>query len=149
MLDPVTTRYAEALFDLAKKGGVLDTVRGDVERLSGELASRSVSAFFFDARVSMETRREKMQPLLSGMHRLTRDFVALLFDKRREEVLRGLGLPRLGGRRRGNQRVADHADAVGVGQRERPALLPCLADPLEAGHLAVAVQHVRAGEVSR
>ena len=34
MLDPVTNRYAEALFNLAKRDGVLDAVRRDVESLT-------------------------------------------------------------------------------------------------------------------
>ena len=32
----------------------------------------------------------------------------------------------------GDERVADDADAVGVGDRDRPAEQPRLADPLEA-----------------
>lgn len=113
MLDPVTIRYAEALFDLARKEGALDDVRRDVERLEGELASPSVSNFFFDARVSSATRREKIQQLLKGMHRLTRDFVALLFDKRREEVLRGLG------RAFHRRALAERGEAEGVVESAR------------------------------
>lgn len=91
MLDPVTIRYAEALFNVAKKKGVLEAVASDARRLSDELASSSVSAFFFDARVTAETRRAKLEPLIKGLHPLLRNFVSLLFDKRREGVLRGLG----------------------------------------------------------
>ena len=50
------------------------------------------------------------------------------------------------GDRVGDQRVADHADAVGVGDRDRPAEQARLADPLEPGELAVAVEPVAAGE---
>jgi len=91
MLDPVTIRYVEALFGLARKEGVLDDVARDVENLAAEFASSSVSGFFFDARVSVETRREKLAPALEGLHQLTRNFVNLLFDKRREGALRNLG----------------------------------------------------------
>ncbi|MEW6074378.1 MAG: ATP synthase F1 subunit delta [Planctomycetota bacterium] len=90
MLDPVTNRYTEALFNLARRAGALDAVRLDVERLAATLDSPAVAGFFFDARVSLATRRAKMEPLLAGMHDLTRSFVRLLFAKRRESVLAGL-----------------------------------------------------------
>ena len=91
MLDPVTNRYAEALFRLAKKQGALDAVRSDVERLARELASPSFGDFFFDAHVPLETRRQKIESYTVSMHELTRNFVGLLFEKRREEVLRDIG----------------------------------------------------------
>ena len=91
MLDPVTSRYAEALFGLAKRNGVLDAVRSDVDRLSTELSSESVGSFFFDARIPIEDRRSRIEPFLSGVHEYTRSFVHLLFDKRREDVLKNLG----------------------------------------------------------
>jgi F-type H+-transporting ATPase subunit delta len=91
MIDPVTTRYVEALFHLAKERGALDAVAADVRRLGGELSKPGVGAFFADARVSLETRRAKLEPLLAGAHELLRNLVGLLFDKRREAVLAGLG----------------------------------------------------------
>lgn len=90
MIDPVTARYTEALFNLAKKQGVLDALARDVDAFAKELASPAVSAFLFDARVATSVRRSKLDPVLSGMHELTRDFVGLLFDKNRSEVLRDL-----------------------------------------------------------
>lgn len=88
--DPVTNRYAEALFRLAQSRGVLDAVTEDMRRLGAELASPAVSAFLFDARIRPSERREKIQPLVGGFHEFTQNLVSLLFDKRREEVLRGL-----------------------------------------------------------
>ena len=90
MLDPVTIRYAEALFNLARSKGQLEELQRDVERFDAELSRPGVAAFFFDARVSVETRREKLQPFFAGTSKLFQDFANLLFDKRREEVLRGL-----------------------------------------------------------
>lgn len=90
MLDPVTIRYTEALFNLARSEGELDRVRQDVERFAAELERPGVAAFVFDARVSMETRREKIRPFFAGASQLFSNFVDLLFDKRREEVLREL-----------------------------------------------------------
>ena len=89
-LDAVTRRYTEALFELAQKKGALDDVQKDVDRLGDELARPSVGAYLFDTRVPIGERRTKLQPLLDQMHKLTSDFVSLIFDKRREEVLRGL-----------------------------------------------------------
>ena len=90
MQDPVTNRYADALFGLAKSQGVLDAVSANVETLAREMSSTS-SDFYFDARVSIEARREKLRSTTTSMHGLTQNFVNLLFDKRREEVLRDLG----------------------------------------------------------
>ncbi|MCZ6597099.1 MAG: ATP synthase F1 subunit delta [Planctomycetota bacterium] len=89
--DPVTTRYTEALFNLARSEGVLDQVERDVDRLASELQRLAVGGRVFDARLPTEARRREIEPVLTGMHRLTRSFVNLLFDKRREDVLRSLG----------------------------------------------------------
>ena len=89
MIDPVTSRYGEALFRLAKAKGALDDVRGDLERLAREVAvgqNRTV----FDARIPRETRRERVRGLARSMHPLMQNLIELLFDKRREEVLRDL-----------------------------------------------------------
>lgn len=91
MIDPVASRYVEALFNLAQREGVLEAVEADVARLAEAVAAPQVGDFFFDARLSVAVRREKIGPLVAGSHRLTRNFVGLLFDKRREEVLKDLG----------------------------------------------------------
>jgi F-type H+-transporting ATPase subunit delta len=90
-IDAVTRRYAEALFGLALRQGALDDVQRDVQRLGAELAAPSVEAYLFDTRVTLADRRAKLDPVVAGMHALTRNFVSLVFDKRREEVLRHLG----------------------------------------------------------
>jgi len=90
MIDPVTTRYADALYNLASRAGRLESVMADVERIGTILDSPGVLEFTFDARVSAETRSEKLRSGLGPMDELTVSLVGLLFDKRREEVLRGL-----------------------------------------------------------
>ncbi len=89
-LDAVTRRYAGALFGLAARKGALEAVKRDVARLAAELEVRSVATYLFDTRVPLEERRRKFDPLLAPMHELVRNFVSILFDKRREGVLRGL-----------------------------------------------------------
>ena len=89
-IDPVTRRYVGALFDLAKRKDAMDAVQADVERLAAELAVPAVSAYLFDTRIALDERQAKLGPVVDSMHTLTKNFVGLLFDKRREEVLRGL-----------------------------------------------------------
>lgn len=91
MLDPVAQRYADALFSLAKKSGVLEEVRRDVARLAEEVSQPGAGAYLFDARVSVGERRKRLDPILSGLHQMTRNFVGLVFDKRRESLLSHLG----------------------------------------------------------
>lgn len=128
MIDPVTSRYAEALFSLAKREGMLDAVRADVEGLGREL-EKPAGAVLFDARVPLATRRAHAEQLSASMHQVTRNLIGLVFDKRREEVLRGLGAAF-------KQRMLDEAGAAeGVVESARPlgsAELQSLASALGA-----------------
>jgi len=124
MLDPVTIRYADALFNLARSTGRLEDVRRDVEHMERELAKEGVGAFVFDARISAATRREKIQPLFQGATPLFGDFVSLLFDKRREEVLRKLGEAfhrRVLREQGGAEGVVESAEALDSAEMERIA----------------------------
>lgn len=114
ILDPVTNRYAEALFGLAKQEGALATVCDDVSLLARELGVKSVAEFFIDARVPLAERRQKMEGLTRGMHQLTRNLIGLLFDKRREDVLPGFGDAFKG------HWLADQGAAEGVVESARP-----------------------------
>ncbi|MDP6538796.1 MAG: ATP synthase F1 subunit delta [Planctomycetota bacterium] len=91
IVDAVTARYAEALYRLAAERGGLEAVRGGVEQLAAEIAEPRVSAFLFDARVPATEKRSRLERLTQTFHPLLRNLVGLLFDKHREEVLRGLG----------------------------------------------------------
>jgi len=91
ILDPVTIRWADALFEVAKKAGALDEIQHDTARLSDEVASPQVEAFLFGSSVSQEVRVAKFAPLLEQLHPMTQNFVRLLFARRRQEVLRGIG----------------------------------------------------------
>jgi len=88
MIDPVTSRYAEALYRLSHSRGALAAVRGDVERLGAALSGPL--AVVFDERLPLETRRARATEHLNGCHQLTKNFLELVFDKRRVEVLRHL-----------------------------------------------------------
>jgi len=91
MIDPVTSRYTEALYRLAKTRSALDAVRADVRRLAVEFTEGGGLTFVFDERLPLETRRARLLAGLGSAHALTRDFVELVLDKRRVEVLRHLG----------------------------------------------------------
>lgn len=118
MLDPVTIRYTEALFNLARARGVLDAVQHDVERLASAVASEG-SESYFDERIPLPLRKKRIEPLLAGMHELSANFVCLLFDKRREAVLRQLGSAfrrRLLLERNAAEGVVESARALGAGE---------------------------------
>jgi len=91
MIDPVTTRYTEAFFHLAQTRGVVDAVRADVVRLATELQEGGKLANLFDERLALDVRRKQAKEHTAGMQALTQDFVQLVLDKRRVEVLRSFG----------------------------------------------------------
>ena len=91
MNDPVTSRYAEALHRLAQTRGALDAVRADLARLAAAVRTGGPLATVFDERVPLEKRCAQLVASLSGAHELTQNFVQLVLDKRRVEVLRQLG----------------------------------------------------------
>jgi F-type H+-transporting ATPase subunit delta len=65
-VDPVTNRWAYALFNVAQRQGALVEVQRDLDRLGGDT---------------------KLAQLLEDFHPTTRDFVRLIFGRRREQVL--------------------------------------------------------------
>jgi F-type H+-transporting ATPase subunit delta len=87
----VSARYVEALFAVASRQGQLETLRRDVESLSGELSSAKVRQVLSDPRRSADSRLTLLDPVLRRTSPLTQKFVRLLFSKRRESVLFELG----------------------------------------------------------
>ena len=73
ILDPVTLRYAEALWNLSARAGRLERVRGDVAKLAAALARGQTKA--------------QLLAQLAGADEYLTNLVGLLFDRRREEVL--------------------------------------------------------------
>ena len=82
----VTARYATALFELARDKGALAQVQSDVDRLAREPGLSEL----FDARVGETDRRKRIDALASKSSPLVSNFLKLLADKRRLEVLRDL-----------------------------------------------------------
>ena len=90
-VDPVTRRYADALYELAVEKDQLAAVRADVEALTLELDVPGVTAWLLDARVEPSERRSKFGLVTGSLSTLTQNFVQLLFDKHREAVLADFG----------------------------------------------------------
>ncbi len=89
-LDAVSLRYAGALYGLAQRHGALTEVARDVERIGRALDVASTRKLVLNPRAEAKHKRAALAALLAGAHQLTQNFVNLLFDKRREEVLRSL-----------------------------------------------------------
>jgi len=89
--DAVTARYVEALFGLGVKSANLDTIKSDVDRLAASLARPGVLQLVLHPAKPRAIRRAAVEEGLAGASDVTRNFVDLLFDKRREGVLAGFG----------------------------------------------------------
>jgi ATP synthase F1 delta subunit len=87
IVDPVTSRYAGALYGLAKRKGALDAVSRDVAALAAETARTPTRNLLFNPRVEREAKRVQLAPVLASAHELTHNFANLLLDKNREAVL--------------------------------------------------------------
>ncbi len=85
MIDPVTLRWAEALWNQAGRAGRLKAVQADVARLGAALTPA-----VFDPQRERGQRRTLALAALGSADELTSNFVALAFDKHREDVLRAL-----------------------------------------------------------
>ena len=90
-VDAVTARYTEALYGLALRRNELDAVRSDVEKLATLLARPGATELVFHPAKDAATRKGYLVDVLAGATETFQNFVALLFDKRRDDVLRGLG----------------------------------------------------------
>jgi len=81
ILDAVTLRYAEALWNLSLKAGRQERVRADVARLGAAPPAPGLTR---------SERRKQQLAALAGADPYVTNLVNLLYDRHREEVLRGL-----------------------------------------------------------
>jgi len=89
--DAVTARYVEALFRLGVHSATLDTIKSDVERLAASLERPGVMQLVLHPAKPRTIRRAAVEEGLVGASETLRNFVDLLFDKRREGVLAHFG----------------------------------------------------------
>jgi F-type H+-transporting ATPase subunit delta len=87
----VTARYVEALYNLGVSSGQLETFKSDVERLAATLARPGVLQLVLHPAKTRETRQAYLEGALSGASSTVKNFISLLFDKRREGILTDFG----------------------------------------------------------
>ena len=84
IVDAVTTRYAGALYGLARKHGAIDAVTKDVAALAAEIGRTATRSLIFNPRVEREARTRWVRELgdegalLDGNHPLAG--LTLTFD---------------------------------------------------------------------
>lgn len=89
--NPVTSRYVEALYNIGVRNGTLETLQRDVAQLASTLARPGVLELVLHPAKDRATREGYLTEALAGASATVKDFVSLLFDKRREEVLADFG----------------------------------------------------------
>lgn len=87
----VTARYVEALYNIGVRTGQLETIKADVERLAAVLAHPGVIELVLHPAKDRKTREGYLAEALGGASDVVKNFVSLLFDKRREDVLADFG----------------------------------------------------------
>lgn len=90
IVDPVTQRWADALWSLAKDKGALQAVLSDVGRLGQLVDSPVLRDALGNPRRDREERRKVVLGALGKVHPLLSNVISLAFDKNREAVLVGL-----------------------------------------------------------
>lgn len=85
----VADRYAEALFDLAKEGGLVDQVDQELTLITQTLAENGdLRRLFEHPLVSREDKKSIAVEIFGPrLQRLTLDFIRLLFDKNRGHLI--------------------------------------------------------------
>ncbi len=110
----VAARYTDALFEIARDKGVVDAVANDVAALGREVEDPRVRSFLLSARVPLAEKAQRLQAFQGSFHELTYNFIRLLLDKRRLDVL-----PELAPAFRRRQ-LAEQGTVQGVVESPRP-----------------------------
>jgi F-type H+-transporting ATPase subunit delta len=86
-LSAVST-YAEALFEAAREREELEEVLENLEEFVGALhESEELRLFFYDGQIPEREKRRAIDALTEGMTLSTRNFLKVLSDNGREEIL--------------------------------------------------------------
>ena len=86
----LATRYALALFAVAKEQSIVDEVREDICAFRDVLKDKVASLLFSHPRVGKESRKAVIDKLSAGYQLVSVDFLKLLIDKGREAELAGI-----------------------------------------------------------
>ena len=80
--------YAEALFEAARERDELEEVLSDLEEFTGALHdSEELRLFFYGGQVPERQKRRALDGLTEGMKTSTTNFLKVLVDNGREEIL--------------------------------------------------------------
>ena len=85
-------RYLSALFDLCREQGIVEDVRDNLATLSGLMEEDpKFREVLLDPRIGRERKKNLIRRIFAGSVSIVGDFVCLLIDKGREEVLEYAG----------------------------------------------------------
>lgn len=88
LIESIAKRYARPLFDLAIDRGIVDIVRKDLyQTVSLIKKEEELKTIFYSPQLLPKIKKSIIEKVLPGLTSLTRDFIFLLFDKRRENIL--------------------------------------------------------------
>ncbi|MCL4458558.1 MAG: ATP synthase F1 subunit delta [Chloroflexi bacterium] len=79
----VGRRYARAIFDLALEKGDFDKWLADLQTICNLLRDAEIGSFLANPEVSFTEKKEVVDTALPGLEQTRRNFVYLLFEKRR------------------------------------------------------------------
>lgn len=84
----VAKRYARAVFDLAREGGALDQVQGDLTTLANAVSDPVIGAFLTDPNVRESEKLAAMQALFGGnVQAVVRSLAKMLIQRRRIDAV--------------------------------------------------------------
>lgn len=87
-MEEIAEVYARSVFEVAKEGDKLDTVREQLGQLADALGeSRDLQVFFFSPYFSTDEKREGLEKVLSDADEIVANFAALLVEKHRMPAL--------------------------------------------------------------
>ncbi|MCA9001689.1 MAG: ATP synthase F1 subunit delta [Planctomycetes bacterium] len=90
LIDPVASRWAQALYELAQKKGALDEVRKDMGLLAQALESAKVRAFLEHSSIPLAEKEKVFSSVTQSLSQWTQNTVRLAFERRREGLLPNL-----------------------------------------------------------
>jgi F-type H+-transporting ATPase subunit delta len=87
-VEEIARVYAEALFEVAKKKGKLDAIRGQLGQVADALqADRELAVFFFSPYFSSAEKRDGIARAITGAEPELTNFLGLLVEKHRMPVI--------------------------------------------------------------
>ena len=83
----IASRYAKSLLDLARERGSLAAVTENIRHFQASVRNRDLSLLLASPVVSTSKKQQVLNALFGDYDQLTKAFINIVTDKRREEVL--------------------------------------------------------------